>query len=160
MKQLIILIWLLMGVSSVSGQSSDPRAQVAAKKLLSLFKMDQHYEKSMEQVVRMSENIVDSQQISEEEKKKAKELIRASIESTVEEVTWEKMKGVFIDIYAETFTSEELEGIITFYETPIGKKFLEKQPQLTTVTLQKMQELVQGVMPEIQRKVREVIEKK
>ncbi|MCC2112471.1 MAG: DUF2059 domain-containing protein [Hyphomicrobiales bacterium] len=40
-----------------------------------------------------------------------------------------------IDAYAETFTAEELTQIITFYETPAGKKLAESADALTLKTL-------------------------
>ena len=159
MRYLIILLGILIGIASAAGQQSDARARAAAEKLLILFNVDQNYEKSMEQLIMMVENTIDAQQMSKEGKQKAKEIVTASMWSTMREMQWEKMKGVFIDIYAETFTSEELEEIVALYETPIGKKFIAKQPQLTTVTLQKMQGLIQSIMPEVQRKVQEAIEK-
>ena len=33
-------------------------------------------------------------------------------------------------IYALNFTGEELDGLIAFYETPLGKKMIQKLPQL------------------------------
>ena len=36
-----------------------------------------------------------------------------------------------VDLYAENFSVEEIEGIVEFYRTPMGKKFLEITPALT-----------------------------
>ncbi|HEX5380089.1 MAG TPA: DUF2059 domain-containing protein [Phenylobacterium sp.] len=48
-------------------------------------------------------------------------------------------------IMAETFTETELQGLITFYEGPIGQSLLAKQPQMAA----RMQPVMQEMMPEM-----------
>ncbi len=43
------------------------------------------------------------------------------------EVTWDKLKPEIIGIYRETFTEDELRGIIAFFRSPAGQAFREKQ---------------------------------
>lgn len=45
-------------------------------------------------------------------------------------MNWKAVKPEFIKIYQETFTDDELVQLATFYESPIGKKMLEKSPEL------------------------------
>jgi len=61
--------------------------------------------------------------------------------------------------YAQTFTADQLDGIIAFYETPIGKKFVEKQPQIMSATMLKMNKIMLRVMPDILRKARQPVER-
>ena len=42
----------------------------------------------------------------------------------------ESFKSQFVKIYAESFTEDELEQLIDFYRSPIGKKVIEKMPAL------------------------------
>lgn len=51
-----------------------------------------------------------------------------------EEFRWEKMMPDYIRIYRETFTEEELQNLIAFYESPTGKMFIRKMPLLTDKT--------------------------
>ena len=39
-------------------------------------------------------------------------------------------------LYADTFSEEEIVGLIEFFETPIGKKFLDESPELIKVGAQ------------------------
>jgi uncharacterized protein len=43
----------------------------------------------------------------------------------------EEMVDEYIPIYSKYFTNEEIKGIITFYETPFGKKTLSVIPQIS-----------------------------
>jgi len=154
------LIFILAAVFLISGQGfagAAKNSRAAADKLLTLFNMEVSYEQSMEQAVKMSLGIIDSQDLPEEVKRKAKKAAEAGMKIAMRKFTWEKMKGMFVDIYAEVFTVEELEGMIAFYESPIGRKFIKKQPQLTAATMQKMQVLMQEMMPEIQEEVKKAM---
>jgi uncharacterized protein len=64
----------------------------------------------------------------------------------MQKFSWDKMKSMFIDIYAEVYTVEEMEGLATFFESPVGQGFIKKQPQMTTLMMSKMQGLVKEIM--------------
>ena len=64
---------------------------------------------------------------------------------------------MFAEIYSDVFTEDEIQGIIDFYKSPIGQKMLEKQPELTGATMQKMQVEMAKIMPAIQKAAMEAI---
>ena len=49
----------------------------------------------------------------------------------IAELKPEEMVDEYIPIYSKYFTNEEIKGIITFYETPLGKKTLSVIPQIS-----------------------------
>ena len=49
---------------------------------------------------------------------------------------YEKMAKVYMEIY----TTEDIKGMIVFYESPVGKKMSEKSGELTQKTMQAGQE--------------------
>jgi hypothetical protein len=56
---------------------------------------------------------------------------------------------MMVDVYASTFTADELRGMIAFFKTPVGQKWIEKQPEVQEKTMQKMQELIMSAQPQI-----------
>jgi hypothetical protein len=66
-----------------------------------------------------------------------------------EEFNWEKMKPVFIKMYGETYDQEEIDGLIAFYSSPVGKSYLSKMPQLMPKLMGEMQSLMQSFMPKM-----------
>lgn len=58
--------------------------------------------------------------------------------------SWDSLKNDMAAIYAENFTTEELKKLIDFYQTPVGKKFARKNPELarrgSILGMQKVQE--------------------
>lgn len=76
-----------------------------------------------------------------------------TMESVFSAMTWDKMKPMYVSIYAETFTPEELQGLIAFYKTPVGQKWIEKQPQLQTAIMKNSQAMVKDIMPSIMKSI-------
>lgn len=155
---IISLVLLVAGCETV--ETSMPAVETpvmdshaAAEKLLDVLNMDDNFDASMQQAIQMQSSMFDQMNMTEEEKAVAKESMQGTINVTLEKFSWENMKGMFVDIYAEVFTAEELQGIIAFYESAEGQKFVEKQPQLVQVTMQKMQGLMAKLMPEIQKEM-------
>jgi len=70
-------------------------------------------------------------------------------------ISWEKMRPQYVKLYAETFSDEEISGMLAFYGSPAGHAMLEKMPTLLTKIMQVAQGQIQDIMPEIQRIIRE-----
>lgn len=48
------------------------------------------------------------------------------------EIGWKLLEPQFVDIYASTFTEDELTGILAFYKSAAGIAFLEKTPNVNS----------------------------
>ena len=59
-----------------------------------------------------------------------------------EEVTYEDvLENVYYPAYAQHFTEEDLQGLIAFYQTPLGEKLVAVTPDLLQTTMQLSNEL-------------------
>jgi hypothetical protein len=162
---ILSLVLLVAGCKTV--ETSMPAAeaeapamnsQAAAAKLLSVLKMDENFDAAMQQAIQMQSGMFDQMDMTEEEKAETQKSMQGAMKVSLEKFSWENMKGMFVDIYAEVFSAEELQGIIAFYESEAGQKFVEKQPQLMQVTMQKMQGVMAQMMPEIQKEMEKAME--
>lgn len=63
------------------------------------------------------------------------------------EINWADLKGAYAKLYAETFTQEEVDGLLAFYRSPAGVALLEKMPLVTqksaAITQQRIGPLVE-----------------
>ncbi len=66
-----------------------------------------------------------------------------------------KMKPMFVKIYADTYTEEELDGIVAFYKGPAGQAMLLKMPILIQRSMAMSQQMMSDLMPEIQKMAEE-----
>ncbi len=132
-------------------------AHAKAVELMKLMEIRKNIEASTGQIKQFSNSMIDSQGLAPEETKAAKAAAEKSMEAAlgaIQEIDWE---GMFASIYAEVFSEEEIQGLIDFYQSPVGKKFLDKQPELTAATMQKMQLEMAKIMPAIQQATMEAI---
>jgi len=132
-------------------QAEDTERHALAEKLLAGMEMQKTIEKSFEMVKQMIPAQMKQMGVSDEASSgKAQEAMRKTMDLVMKEMSWDKLKGDYISIYAETFTVEELKGLVQFYESPIGKKFIEKQPELMQRSMQISQKQMMTLMPKIQ----------
>lgn len=64
-------------------------------------------------------------------------------------MTWERMRDQFVVVYAEVFTEQELRELADFYTSPIGKKYVEKQPEMAQAAMRITGEMMRELMPRI-----------
>jgi hypothetical protein len=75
-------------------------------------------------------------------------------------LSWEKLKPAFVQLYADTYTDEELDGIVGFYKSPAGRAFLEKMPVLVNKTMKLTQDMMGDLTPEIRRMAEDAAKEK
>lgn len=91
-----------------------------------------------------------------EETTRAMDAVLPRINAVVqEELSWAKLKPAFAAIYAETFTQEEVDGLIAFYQGPLGKSLIAKTPQLALRSTQMMQQRIGPMMERMMQIARE-----
>jgi hypothetical protein len=54
-----------------------------------------------------------------------------------------------VDIYRETYDQTEIDGLIAFYETPVGQSLIQKQPVVAQKMAMVMVPYYQQAMPKI-----------
>jgi hypothetical protein len=78
------------------------------------------------------------------------EKFRASFAKTLQdELSVTKVRGIYLQCYKETFSQDEVDGIIGFYKSPAGQAMTEKYPQV----MQKAQTLMQAKIGPMSNKV-------
>jgi len=73
--------------------------------------------------------------------------------------SWDKLETKFAKIYADVFTAKELQDIITFYKSEVGRNFINKQPDLMAKTLTMIQEINTEMKPYLMEELKKVHEK-
>ena len=74
------------------------------------------------------------------------------IKEGLKEISNELINKEMVNNYSENFTHEEIQDLIKFYESPTGKKVIEKTPELTKGLMNSM---MSKYMPEFQEKLKQ-----
>ena len=128
-----------------------------AEELLVLIKVKENIERAFDMIKQMQMGQLKQLNIQEMDSEKFASSQEKIMDVIAKEMNWENLKADYIKIYAETFTEEELKGFIAFYKTPVGKKFIEKQPELMQKSMQISQKQMRTLMPKIQKLTQEMI---
>jgi hypothetical protein len=90
-------------------------------------------------------------QIIDDVRKKMSALLR-------EELSWSRFEPMMIDIYQQTFSQHEVEGMLAFYRSDAGKAVISKMPRTMEITMQRTQEMVADMVPKMQKIAAEMLE--
>lgn len=67
------------------------------------------------------------------------------------ELAWEKLEPMYLRLYKESFSEEEIVGMLSFYKTPAGQAVINKMPVLMQKTMLEVQKMVSGAAPQMQK---------
>lgn len=73
------------------------------------------------------------------------------------EYKWEILKPKFIQIYKDSLTQDEVNGMIEFYKTPSGQAVIKKMPVVMQQSMMVSQSMIHSLMPRIQQIQQEFI---
>ena len=154
-KKLLLLVLLM--ASPWSAYAAQPSAE-SIERLLTITKaealLDSIYTNT-EQVMRqaMAQSLA-GQALSPEQKRFLDTVPQRFTELMRDELSWANLKPMYVQIYQESFTQEEIDGLIAFYGTPAGQATINKMP----VVMQKSMAAIQTHMQPLLEKMRPAIE--
>ena len=99
-------------------------------------------------------------QMRPEEAARIYDAVQARVNAVVlEQLSWARLKPGFTRIYAEAFSQEEVDGLIAFYQGPLGAALIRKTPLLIQRSMQMMQQSMGPMLQQVVQVTREEIEK-
>lgn len=149
-------LWVLFLILLTTQQSfAAPASRASIEELLKITKTEQLIEQTQSQVLPVMQESMNQSleaqgvKITDKEKTKIDKYLKESNTLILNELNWKTLKGDFIQIYADTFDQEEVDGLIAFYKTPVGQSTIEKMPLVMNKSMQLMQVKIQQLMPKI-----------
>jgi hypothetical protein len=68
-----------------------------------------------------------------------------------ESYNWTKLEPAYEKVYADLYSEDELDGILTFYRSPVGQAYLSKTPEATRQLLQISKQQFDALTPQIEK---------
>jgi hypothetical protein len=125
------------------------QANSAAYTLLATMNMSESYKGMIKRVTQM--------QIQANPKLKA---IEPTIQAFFDKyMGWEAQKGDIAALYAKNYTTEELQELSKFYQTPLGQKTVQLMPQLAAAGAKIGQSKMMQHMPEMKAMIEAELKK-
>lgn len=95
------------------------------------------------------------QQLDAAERERIDRIVARGNATMAEALSWEKLEPVYRDIYMATFDGEDMDAMITFYESQAGQNLLDKMPQLMQNTMQAVQQMLMPVLTQLEQDLAE-----
>jgi hypothetical protein len=86
------------------------------------------------------------------EQQKIRDETRAKVIALMkQQLDWSTtLEPIMVGSYRDTFTQQEVDALLKFYGTPIGKSVASKLPAASQQTMQLIQQRIREIMPQIQ----------
>jgi hypothetical protein len=76
-----------------------------------------------------------------------------------DEMSWARYEPLLFNVYRQSFTQSEVDGMLTFYRSDAGRAVIAKMPTVMQNTMQLVQQQMAQVMPKLQQIQQEAVAK-
>ena len=149
---LIVSATLLLCASPVLADEASKAAKAEA--LIQLTQNDQMMKSFLEPMKGMLSAQMDKAGVPPEKRAKTSEMQGRIMALVAEHLN--KTKPALVKIYSDTYTEEEMDGILAFYKSAPGQALLQKMPQVMQRSMPVMMQLMVDLQPEIKKMVGEL----
>jgi uncharacterized protein len=149
----IIVAMLLWCASPVRADEASKSAK--AEELLQLTQGDQLM-KSMEPMMKGMLAQADKD-MSAEQRAKVGDLQEKILELVATNLN--KAKPALVKVYSDTYSEDEIDGILAFYKSPAGKAFIQKMPEVMQRSMPVMMQMIGDLQPELKKMMEGIKEK-
>jgi hypothetical protein len=152
LRYVILLAYLAM-CPAIAAEA--PASETSVRELLTITQsqklvdgtmgqVDAMMQRSMKQALAGQTLTADQQRIMDNMRTKMIALFR-------EDMKWETLEPMFIDIYKQSFTQQEVDGMLDFYRSEPGQAVIAKMPLVMQNTMQAMQGRMAVMLPKLQQ---------
>lgn len=124
------------------------------RELMRITDMPRMLESSMAQVDAVMETTMQQalagQEISAADQKVLQEMQGEMVALLKEEMSWAQLEPVFMQIYSDSLSQSEVDGMLEFYRSDAGKAVIAKMPVIMQNSMQLMQQKMGSMMPKMQ----------
>jgi hypothetical protein len=151
----IVLIALLSNVTYAESPAGAPASDASIREVMVLVGGRSLMEKALVQVDTAMKSAMDQamggRPVSDEQQKILDDMRAEAKRLIAETLTWEKMEPMFIANYRSTFTQPEIDGMLKFYRSDIGRAVIAKLPLVMSHAMQNVQDLMKDLVPKLQQ---------
>ncbi len=128
---------------------AEPATRATIEKLLQVTDAAAMMDQAYLQMDQISEQMLKSTGTGLDQDPQARQMVKNINALVREELSWKQLEEPMIALYGNVFSEDELQDIITFYQSDVGQKMLKRQPELMQGTMVMMQEQMQRLMPKM-----------
>ena len=154
-----ILLAALLALLATAGPSlaQQPADDARIDRLIEISRTRQTLDAMLPQIEasqrQMAAQMAGDRELDAAQQQRLDRILEGSAAAIRKAMAWENLAPMYRDIYRQTFTGEDIDAIIAFYETPTGQRMLDKMPELMQNTMAAMQRLVVPMLQDMEREL-------
>ncbi len=150
-RRLVLLLVLVLCLP-LTAHADEATRRAKAKQMLTLLHVESQIQQSAAnmqmQILSEIEKTAGSNPTSDNKSKIAD--TEKKISQLIEQkLSWKVLEPSFVDLYAKTFTEQEMDQIIVFYKTPSGVALIQKMPEIDAQVNQYTGSKLQEIQPQV-----------
>lgn len=159
-KAKLILLILIMFCTTAYGADTKPSDE-SIKELLRVTESQKLLDSMMGQMDNLLKSslqqALQGKTITQKEQKLADDMQKKMIVIFKEEMNWEMLEPLFTQIYRDSFTQQEVDGMLAFYKSPSGQSVIKKMPLVMQNTMTEMQKRMGSIYQKFSKMAEETI---
>lgn len=102
----------------------------------------------------MSQALGDTQ-LTDEQQKILDDMRQRFVAVMTAEMSWERYEPLMLQVYRQSFTQSEVDGMLAFYRTDAGRAVIAKMPAVMQNSMQLVQQQMSQTFPKLQEIMKE-----
>jgi len=162
-RLIVLLIALLIPFSAIAKENNGGASAASVQELIAVTQTKKLLDNAMSQMdgwMKSSMNqAMAGKKLTPEQDKIATDMRAKMVALYKEDMSWDSLEPMFVDIYRKSFTQKEIDGMLTFYKSEAGQAVIAKMPLVMQNTMQIMRKKMVALMPKIQQLASDSVKK-
>jgi hypothetical protein len=157
MKRLICLVLFALCLP-LTAHADDATKRAKVQEMLDLLHLDKLMAQMMDVAEQQASAITShtvGKNLSPQQKSKVDAFQKQLFGYIESQLSWKALEPQYVDLYAQTFSEEDIDGMLAFYKSPAGVSMIAKTPELSMKSIALVQKKMLTLTPEIQKMVQD-----
>lgn len=155
MKKFFLLVAALLISLPLAASANDAERRQLAEQFLNVNKVKEQVDMMYEKVEGVIVSQLEAIDIPDEREKNLLAMQEIARDILFEGLSWAALKEEYIGLYSDSFSVEELQGILEFSKSHLGQKMASMSPILMQKSMEIGRQHAQQVMPLVQQAIQE-----
>jgi hypothetical protein len=138
----------------LAARADDASRLAKAEQMIALAHVDRLTNQVMDTLLQQTTNIMTQQSggsLTPEQKAALDEFQKKLVAAIEPQIGWKAVAPALAEIYAKTFTEDQMDAIISFYQSPAGAALMDKMPEINKQANEVMQARIIALQPQVRQ---------
>jgi uncharacterized protein len=125
-----------MAVAPCGARADEATKQAKVRELLMTMHQDRTVDSMMHSIAKQLFEVPDANRLTPAQQKLTQDFQDRAMKVVSDRVGWKVVEPDYVKLYENTYSEQEINGILAFYKSPAGQAVLTKAPQLSAGVVQ------------------------